>query len=40
MPIFNQRINTTDLETQIDQLAYALYELMEDEIMIVENACN
>ncbi|TAF75596.1 MAG: class I SAM-dependent DNA methyltransferase [Bacteroidetes bacterium] len=29
---------TTDLETQIDQLVYKLYELTEEEIKIVENA--
>lgn len=30
--------NTTDLENQIDQLVYQLYELSEDEIKIIENA--
>jgi len=30
--------DTTDLEAQIDQLVYALYELTEDEIAIVESA--
>ncbi len=30
--------DTTDLETQIDQLVYQLYELTEEEIKIVENA--
>ncbi|HRO07914.1 MAG TPA: Eco57I restriction-modification methylase domain-containing protein [Saprospiraceae bacterium] len=29
--------DTTDLETQIDQLVYQLYELTEEEIKIVEN---
>jgi type II restriction/modification system DNA methylase subunit YeeA len=31
-------INTTDLENQIDQLVYQLYELTEEEIKIIENA--
>ncbi|MHB1146479.1 MAG: TaqI-like C-terminal specificity domain-containing protein, partial [Lutibacter sp.] len=30
--------DTTDLEAQIDQLVYELYELTEDEIKIVENS--
>ncbi|MHB1107386.1 MAG: DUF7149 domain-containing protein [Lutibacter sp.] len=33
-------IDTTDLETQIDQLVYALYGLTEDEVAIVENESN
>ncbi|HCE55246.1 MAG TPA: restriction endonuclease, partial [Lutibacter sp.] len=32
----NPQADTTDLEAQIDQLVYALYELTEDEIKIVE----
>jgi hypothetical protein len=32
----NSSADTTDLETQIDQLVYKLYELTEDEIKIVE----
>ncbi len=32
----NPQADTTDLETQIDQLVYALYGLTEDEIKIVE----
>jgi hypothetical protein len=30
--------NTTDLEAQIDQLVYQLYELTEEEIAIVEGS--
>ncbi|MCZ2357343.1 MAG: BREX-1 system adenine-specific DNA-methyltransferase PglX [Bacteroidia bacterium] len=30
--------NTTDLESQIDQLVYQLYDLSEEEIKIIENA--
>lgn len=29
--------DTIDLETQIDQLVYQLYELTEEEIKIIEN---
>jgi hypothetical protein len=32
----NATIDTTDLENQIDQLVYQLYELTEEEIKIVE----
>jgi hypothetical protein len=32
--------DTTDLETQIDQLVYKLYDLTEEEIKIVENNTN
>jgi len=31
-------LETTDLENQIDQLVYQLYELTEEEIKIIENA--
>jgi type II restriction/modification system DNA methylase subunit YeeA len=31
--------DTTDLEKQIDQLVYQLYELTEEEIAIIENSC-
>jgi len=34
----NPQADTTDLETQIDQLVYALYGLTEDEIKIVEQS--
>ena len=30
--------DTTDLENQIDQLVYKLYDLTEEEIKIIENA--
>jgi hypothetical protein len=30
--------DTSDLENQIDQLVYQLYELTEEEIKIIENA--
>jgi type II restriction/modification system DNA methylase subunit YeeA len=30
--------DTADLENQIDQLVYQLYELTEEEIKIIENA--
>jgi adenine-specific DNA-methyltransferase len=33
----NPSADTTELETQIDQLVYQLYELSEDEIKIIEN---
>ena len=32
----NPAADTTDLENQIDQLVYQLYELTEEEIAIVE----
>jgi hypothetical protein len=32
----HQKADTTDLENQIDQLVYQLYELTEEEIKIVE----
>ena len=32
----NSNVDTTDLETQIDQLVYQLYDLTEEEIKIVE----
>jgi hypothetical protein len=32
----NEKADTTDLETQIDQLVYQLYELTDEEIKIVE----
>jgi hypothetical protein len=31
-----QSLDTTDLENQIDQLVYQLYDLTEEEIRIVE----
>ncbi len=34
----NPSSDTTDLENQIDQLVYQLYELTEEEIKIIENA--
>jgi hypothetical protein len=34
----NPTADTTDLENQIDQLVYQLYELTEEEIKIIENA--
>jgi len=34
----NPSADTTDLENQIDQLVYQLYELTEDEIAIIENS--
>ncbi|MBV6484648.1 MAG: hypothetical protein KFKLKKLM_01158 [Flavobacteriales bacterium] len=34
----NPSADTTDLENQIDQLVYQLYELTEEEIRIIENA--
>jgi len=34
----NPSYDTTDIENQIDQLIYQLYELTEDEIKIIENA--
>jgi len=34
----NPSADTTDLENQIDQLVYQLYELTEEEIKIIENA--
>ncbi len=34
----DKEIDTTDLENQIDQLVYQLYELTEEEIKIIENA--
>ena len=34
----NSQADTTDLETQIDQLVYALYGLTEEEVSIIENA--
>ena len=33
----NPTANTTDLEAQIDQLVYQLYDLTEEEINIIEN---
>lgn len=33
-------INTTDLESQIDQRVYQLYNLTEEEIAITEEATN
>ena len=32
----NPSVNTTNLENQIDQLVYQLYDLTEEEIKIVE----
>ena len=34
----NENSNTTDLENQIDQLVYRIYELTEEEIAIIENS--
>ena len=34
----NPTADTTDIENQIDQLVYQLYELTEEEIKIIENA--
>jgi len=34
----NPEADTTDLENQIDQLVYELYELTEEEIEVIENA--
>jgi hypothetical protein len=34
----NPQADTSDLETQIDQLVYALYGLTEEEVSIIENA--
>ena len=34
----NPSANTTELETQIDQLVYQLYELTDEEIAIIENS--
>jgi adenine-specific DNA-methyltransferase len=34
----DNKADTTDLENQIDQLVYQLYELTEEEIKIIENA--
>jgi hypothetical protein len=34
----NAEADTTDLESQIDQLVYELYGLTEEEIQIVENS--
>lgn len=31
-----QNIDTTDLEKQIDQMVYKLYDLTDDEIKIIE----
>jgi hypothetical protein len=33
----NSNSDTTNLENQIDQLVYQLYDLTEDEISIIEN---
>jgi adenine-specific DNA-methyltransferase len=33
----NPSADTTDLEAQIDQLVYQLYDLTEEEIKIIEN---
>jgi type II restriction/modification system DNA methylase subunit YeeA len=34
----NHQTDTTDLEAQIDQLVYQLYDLTEEEIAIVESS--
>lgn len=34
----DKETDTTNLETQVDQMVYQLYELTEDEIKIIENA--
>jgi len=34
----NNSAETTDLENQIDQLVYQLYELTDGEIAIIENS--
>ncbi len=34
----NEKADTTDLENQIDQMVYQLYELTEEEISIIENS--
>jgi type II restriction/modification system DNA methylase subunit YeeA len=34
----NNSAETKDLENQIDQLVYQLYELTEEEIAIIENS--
>jgi type II restriction/modification system DNA methylase subunit YeeA len=34
----NPNTDTTDLENEIDQLVYQLYELTEEEIKIIESA--
>ncbi len=34
----NPSADTTDLENQIDQLVYQLYDLTEEEIKIIEQA--
>jgi len=34
----NEKADTTDIENQIDQLVYQLYDLTEEEIAIIENS--
>jgi hypothetical protein len=34
----NEKADTTDIENQIDQLVYKLYDLTKEEIEIIENA--
>ena len=38
LEITQNRFNGLNLETQIDQLVYQLYGLVEEEINIIENA--
>jgi adenine-specific DNA-methyltransferase len=34
----NQRVDITEIENQVDQLVYQLYDLTEEEIAIIENS--